>query len=205
MFRFDRIGTPIIHGGNITAGTSTSTTTNTNSSNLATMVGHVINAAPGTIAGRDAFDWNALLAPTASHKFFIGQQFTLTKKQLDNSQGLELTGTLHTTVPEYVSTVPIFGELVAAGGSALASVTMADVPSFLGPSVQAVGSTLRTRAQSYAAPVNLVSDDAAGTYLHGFLFSWRDASAPNIDRIMTRFAFRTGEPDPNTRDFDIRR
>jgi len=205
MFRFDRIGTPRMHGGNLSVGTSTSTIVNSNSSNAQAFVGHVVNAAPDVISGRQAFYWDALLTLPISSKFIVGHQFNLAKKGADNSQGIELSGSIHTTVIDCVELFPIFGELAAAGGSVLASVTINEIPFTLGEGRQAPGTTLRTRSMSYAVPLNLISDDAAGTYFHGFCFSLRDASAASIDRMMLRFGMRTGEPDPGVKDFDIRR
>lgn len=206
MFRFDRIGTPRIHGGNLIVGSSTSNTVNSNSTNALQFQGHVMNATPDNISGRCIFHWDALLALPIANKFFVGQQFNMAKKGADNSQPLELTGSIHTSCSDFIEVVPIFAELTGAGGALLANVTMSDIPTILAASGrQASGTTLRTRTMSYATPVNVVSDDAAGTYLHGFLFSGRDAAAGSIDRMMCRFGFRTGEPDPSVKDFDIRR
>lgn len=207
MYRFDRIGTPRIHGGNIAlTSDGGAVAPNANATTNLTFLGNAVNAVPGSIASRDALHWDASLTLPIGNKFFVGQQFTLTKKGADNSLGLELTGSLHCVCSDFIETIPMFCELAAAGGTTLAAVTAVDQPTFLLPTgVQRAGTTQRARAMSYATPLNLVSPDAGGTYIHGFLFSGQDAAAGTINRMHLRFAFRTAEPDPNTRDFDIRR
>lgn len=205
MFRFDRIGTPRIHGGALTLGSSTSTSVNSNLTTAQTFVGHAVNVANPGLSGREVFHWDASLTLPINNKFFVGHQFFIPSRLPDNSHGVELSGSLHCTLSDFIEVTPFFGKLSASGASVLANVTLSEYPTFLSDGRQAAGTTLRARTMSHATPVNLVSQDAAGTYIHGWMFSGRDAAAGTIDRMHMRFAFRTGEPDPATKDFDIRR
>jgi len=204
MYRFDRIGTPPIHR-ECTIVTSAGVLGNSTAHNNRFFTGQVVNATPGSIAGAENIHWTGALTLPINTKWIIGQQFNMTKKGPDNSQGLELTSSLYGAMTDCIDVVPICGELNAAAGAVLGNVDTVDVPLILGPSTARPGTTIRTRSVQFAGPVNLVSSDLTGTWFNGFLFSIKDAAAGTIDNLSMRFAFRTGEPDPNTRDFDIRR